>query len=310
MHSTSGLKIVFFGTPEFAAYILRRLVEQGEQVVGVVTTPDKPQGRGMKLKGSAVKEAAEQYGIPVLTPAKHKDPQFINALRGFNADVFVVVAYKILPKEVFEIPRLGAFNIHASLLPKYRGAAPINWAIIRGERETGISTFLLQEKVDTGKMFLERAIPIGENETAGELHDRLMVLGAELALETLNGLAAGTLHPQAQPEALATDAPKIFPKDCIINFDRPAKDVHNFVRGLSPYPGATTTHDGLRLKILRTRVANGEQRRLQPGEFDIQRPSERIFVGTLDSPLEILELQREGKRAMSASEFVRGIQRV
>ncbi len=304
---TSGLRIVFFGTPEFAAFILRELVRNGEHLASAVTTPDKPQGRGKKIKPSAVKEAATELGIPVLTPEKHHDPQFLDALRELNADVFVVVAYKILPEEVFSIPRLGSFNIHASLLPKYRGAAPINWAIIRGEKETGITTFLLDEKVDTGQMLLQKSIPIGPDETAGELHDRLMVLGAEAALETLRGLANGTLHPAPQPSAGATTAPKLFPKDCEIDFHKSAQDVHNFIRGLSEHPGAKTTALGMRLKLLRSRIPADRPLTFQTGEFRFEHGTGRIFVGVEDGAIEITELQREGKRAMNASDFVRGV---
>lgn len=303
---SSGLRSIFFGTPEFAADILRDLFQNGDQIIAVVTTPDKPQGRGMVLHGSAVKEAAMELGIPVLTPNKHRDPEFLEKLRVLNADIFIVVAYKILPKEVFTIPRLGAFNIHASLLPKYRGAAPINWAIIRGEQETGITTFLLNEKVDTGKILLAKSIPIGSDETAGELHDRLMVLGAEVALNTLQGLASGTLHPTDQPSNLATTAPKIFAKDCVINFDQPREIVHNFIRGLSPYPGAVTELHDHRLKLLRSHITADASAILASGKFQISSDSKRLFIGTATEALEVLELQREGKRAMSTEEFLRG----
>jgi len=303
---TSGLRIVFFGTPEFAAFILRELVQNGENIVGIVTTPEKPQGRGRKVKASAVQQVASELGILVWTPEHHRDPAFLKELAERNADVFIVVAYKILPKEVFEIPRLGAFNIHASLLPKYRGAAPINWAIIRGECETGITTFLLDEKVDTGKKLLARSIPIGPNETAGELHDRLMVLGAEVALETVRGLAAGSLHPEPQPNEGATTAPKLFPKDCEIDFHRPAREVHNFIRGLSPHPGAVAMVRDVRLKILRSALRSEGPPKLPAGTFRISDDTTRLFAGTIDDTIEILELQREGKRAMTAEEFLRG----
>ncbi len=302
----SALRIVFFGTPEFAAHILRDLVQNGEQIIATITTPDKPQGRGMILHPSAVKVAAMELGIPVLTPEKHRDPEFLENLKKLNADIFSIVAYKILPKEVFTIPRLGAFNIHASLLPKYRGAAPINWAIIRGERETGITTFLLEEKVDTGKILLAKSIPIDSNETAGELHDSLMVLGAETALETLHGLASGTLHPTVQPSNLATTAPKIFPKDCIVNFNEPREKVHDFIRGLSPYPAAVFELSGHRLKLLRSQIPKMAPAGMTPGEAQISLDHKRLFIGTATEALEILEIQREGKRGMSAEEFLRG----
>jgi methionyl-tRNA formyltransferase len=305
MASPSGLRIVFFGTPEFAAYILRYLAGQGEQILAVVTIPDKPQGRGLKTRSSAVKETAEELGLPVLTPAKHRDPAFIDALKQFGADVYVVVAYKILPPEVFTLPQLGAFNVHASLLPKYRGAAPINWSIIRGEQETGITTFLLDEHVDTGKMLLAKRTVIGPNETAGELHDKLMVIGAEAAEETLRGLRSGNLKPISQPEGEGTTAPKIYPQDCIIDFHQSAEDTHNFIRGLSPHPGAVTTlATGTKLKILRSKIPPDHFQNSNVGE--LFNDGKRLFVGTESGALELLELQREGKRAMSAEEFLRG----
>ena len=303
---SSGLRIVYFGTPEFAAYILRYLKEHGENIVGVVTTPDKPQGRGQKVKSSAVKETATSFGIPVLTPTKHRDPDFLQALAAWNADIFVVVAYKILPKEVFSLPRLGSFNVHASLLPKYRGAAPINWAIIRGEERTGVTTFLLDDKIDTGNTLIARSIGIAPDETAGELHDRLMDLGAETALESLRGLADGSVRAVPQPVSGATTAPKIFPANCVINFTPEARDVHNFIRGMSPHPGATVIHREIKLKLLRSRISSESEATLSAGKFKMSSDGRSILVGTGSTPLEILELQREGKRAMTAQEFLRG----
>jgi methionyl-tRNA formyltransferase len=219
--------------------------------------------------------------------------------------VYVVVAYKILPKEVFTLPKLGAFNVHASLLPKYRGAAPINWSIIRGEQETGITTFLLDEQVDTGKMLLAKKTVIGINGTAGELHDKLMVIGAEAAEETLRGLASEKLKPISQPDGEATTAPKIYPDDCIIDFHQSAESIHNFIRGLSPHPGAVTTlANGIKLKILRSKIPTDYFQNSNAGE--LFKDNKRLFVGTEKNALEILELQREGKRAMSAEEFLRG----
>jgi methionyl-tRNA formyltransferase len=322
MTSSSGLRIVYFGTPEFAAYILRHLLDNGENVVGVVTVPDKPQGRGQRLGQSAVKQAASEWNIPVLQPSKHRDPEFLGQLASLKADLFVVVAYKILPKEVFGMPSLGTFNVHASLLPKYRGAAPINWAIIRGEKETGVTTFLLDEQVDTGSTLLTKQIEIGPSETAGELHDKLMVLGAEAALETIRGLADGSLASRPQPMDGATTAPKIFPKDCVIDFNRPAEEVHNFIRGLSPSivvedsamlresraaisPGAVVIlPSGVRLKLLRSTLAPDVPQNLMPGTF--LSSHNRLFVGTSTHAIELTELQREGKRAMNSEEFLRG----
>lgn len=306
--SRSDLRVVYFGTPEFAAYILREIIAAGENVVGVVTTPDKPKGRGLHQQSSAVSQVATEFGIPQLKPTKHRDPEFLEALRTLEADVFVVVAYKILPMEVIALPKRGAFNVHASLLPKYRGAAPINWAIMNGETETGITTFLLEQGVDTGKILLQERTHIGPNESAGELHDRLMKIGASVAKKTLLGLADRSLIPTAQSNEQATPAPKIFPKDCAINFNRPALEVHNFIRGLSPYPGATTTIGETRLKILNTQLSSEPPDDVPIGQFIIQEEwhERSLLVRVDDGYLEILDLQREGKRAMSADEFLRG----
>jgi methionyl-tRNA formyltransferase len=300
----TGLRIVYFGTPEFAAYILRTLVQSGEQIVGVVTTPDKPRGRGLRLECSAVSQIATEFGIPILKPVKHRDPGFQQSLRDLDPDIFVVVAYKILPMEVIAIPRLGSFNVHASLLPKYRGAAPINWAMIRGERETGITTFLLEQGVDTGKILLQERTPISPDETAAELHDRLKVLGAHVAIDSLRGIASGSLQPILQSNADATPAPKIFPSDCIIDFNLSAHEIHNFIRGLSPHPGAITTLKDVRLKILRSSFNQWAAPSLNPAKFRIE--GNRLWVGTGNGTLEILEIQREGKRAMPVEEFLRG----
>jgi methionyl-tRNA formyltransferase len=298
-------KVLFFGTPEFASHILEHLLENGVNVVGVVTTPDKPQGRGLKVRSSAVKQIADGRGIPAVTPLKLRDPELPGQLAAFGADIFCVVAYKILPREIFALPRLGSFNIHASLLPKYRGAAPINWAIIRGEKETGITTFLLDDKVDTGSMLLQARCDIGPNETASELHDKLMVIGADLGLRTIRGMSEGSISPKPQADTEATSAPKIFPPDCMIDFLKPPERVHDFIRGLSTYPGATTVSPmGAKLKILRTMIAESEPH-LPAGEYQVL-DNKRLLVGTLTAPLEILQLQREGKNAMSAEEFLRG----
>jgi methionyl-tRNA formyltransferase len=296
-------RVLFFGTPEFASHILEHLIANDVNVVGAVTTPDKPQGRGLRMMSSAVKQVAESHHIPVVTPAKLRDPDLPALLAEFEADIFCVVAYKILPREIFTLPKLGSFNIHASLLPKYRGAAPINWAIIRGESATGITIFLLDDKVDTGNMLMRASVDIGSNETASELHDKLMMLGADLGLKTIRGLAEGSLTPQPQSNEEATTAPKIFPADCVIDFAQPGEQVHNFIRGLSSYPGATTTlSNGTKLKILRTQLT--DELSLAPSGW--KASGDRLFVGTLTAPVEVLELQREGKRAMTTEEFLRG----
>lgn len=302
----SGLKIVFFGTPQFAAYILEYLVAHGENIVCVVTTSEKEQGRGLKTRPAVLQEKAVELGIPFLAPKKVRDPEFIEQLRTFGADCFCVVAYKILPKEIYAMPKLGTFNVHTSLLPKYRGAAPMHRAIINGERETGITTFLLDEQIDTGGILLQEKIPITENETVGELHDELMHLGAKLALGTLRGLSNGSLHPQMQNTADATPAPKIFPEDCIIDFNRTAEQVHNQIRGLSPSPGAVTIFpSGERMKIYRTVIEHSDWK-LPSSEFGSSIDKRKLYIGTATLPIEILELQREGKKKMSAEEFLRG----
>jgi methionyl-tRNA formyltransferase len=308
MSQASGLRIVYFGTPEFAAHILRSLIESGENIVGVVTTPDKPKGRGLHEQSSAVSQVASEFNIPQVKPTKHRDPEFLKQLRALDADLYVVVAYKILPLEVISIPRLGAFNVHASLLPKYRGAAPLNWAIMNGETETGITTFLLEQGIDTGNILLQERTYIGPNETAGELHDRLMAIGARVAKQTIVGLADGTLQPKPQSNAEATPAPKIFPADCVIDFNKPALEVHNFIRGLSPYPGATTKIGDVRLKILSTQISSEPEDDTPIGTFRIEEAfKERSLLARVaDGYIEILDLQREGKRAMKTDEFLRG----
>lgn len=301
-----NLRIIFFGTPEFAAHILEEIVKAGKQVVAVVTTPPKEQGRGLKTRPSVIHETAEKLSIPVLVPTKLKDLEFVNQLSQYDADIFCIVAYKILPKEVYTLPRLGAFNIHTSLLPKYRGAAPMHRAIMNGETRTGITTFLLGERVDTGSILLQESVDIGENETVGELHDTLMHLGAKLALQTIDGLAAGTLVPKPQSDEEATPAPKIFQEDCEIRFDRAAAHVHNQIRGLSPHPAAfTTLPNGERLKVYRSHIAPMEHQ-LQPGVWHVTNDDKRLFVGTATTPIEILEVQREGKKRMTTEEFLRG----
>jgi methionyl-tRNA formyltransferase len=303
----SGLRIVFFGTPAFAAYILGYLYSAGENIVAVVTTPEKQQGRGLKTHPMVMQEQAQKLGISVLTPEKLLDEKFLNELRSCNADCFCVVAYKILPREVFTMPKYGTFNIHTSLLPKYRGAAPMNWAIMNGEKETGVTTFLLDKKVDTGNILMQASVPIGEDETVGDLHDTLMQLGATLALDTIRGLARGTLAPRSQADEEATPAPKIFPKDCIIDFSKSAQEVHNKIRGLSPHPGAVyLLRNGERVKIYRSRIVREIPMNLSPGERTTSADNKHLYIGTLTDTIEILELQREGRKRMNADEFLRG----
>ncbi|MCA0238062.1 MAG: methionyl-tRNA formyltransferase [Bacteroidetes bacterium] len=297
------MRIVYLGTPEFAVAPLRVLLENGYQVVGVVTAPDKPGGR-MGLQVSAVKKFALDHGLPVLQPEKLKNPDFLEQLRAWKADLQIVVAFRMLPEIVWNMPPMGTMNLHGSLLPKYRGAAPINWAVINGEQETGLTTFLLKHEIDTGDLLFQERIAIGENETAGELHDRMMEAGAGLVLKSVQALENKTVVPFPQEETEATHAPKIFTETCKIDFQKPLQTVHNFVRGLSPYPGAWTELDGKTLKILRAQKTNGAPS-VPPGTF-ISDGKNHLRVSTSDGFLDILELQMEGKRRMGVKEFLNG----
>ncbi len=296
------------GTPEFAVPSLQTLVSSNRNVVAVVTAPDKPRGRGQQVSATPVKEFALRHSIPVLQPDALNDPRFAADIASINPDLMVVVAFRILPKEVFSIPRLGTFNLHASLLPRYRGAAPINWAIINGERETGVTTFFLREKVDTGNIILQRTCPIGEDMNAGELHDLLSGIGSEAVLETVRLIETGNIHPVEQNDALASPAPKLFKDSCRIRWNQSADSIHNVVRGLSPHPAAWTMHQKTAIKIYRTRRVLDEVSGVPHGESAgaIIVAENRLFVTTADHVIEVLELQQEGKKRMSAGEFLRG----
>lgn len=297
------MRIVFMGTPEFSIPSLRILLENNYDITAVVTAPDKPAGRGLKIKQSPVKEYASSKNLYILQPKQLKDEDFISELKNMNAEVFVVVAFKILPPEVFKIPKYGAFNLHASLLPKYRGAAPINWAIINGEKETGVTTFFLEKTVDTGNIILQARTPIGPNETAGELHDKLSEIGAEIVLHTIRLIETGKVKVQMQDETLASPAPKIFKEQCRINWCSGSQDVHNFIRGLSPHPAAFTFHNNTMLKIYRSQMISDVKGKT-PGE--ILEVNRKLIVSTLDGAIEIKEIQQEGKKKLSAEEFLRG----
>lgn len=298
----SDLRLVFMGTPDFAVPSLDALVDAGYRPSAVVTVPDRKKGRGQVVQASAVKRAAERHGLPVLQPERLDDPAFIAELERIAPEVIAVVAFQILPPEVYRIASKGAFNLHASLLPQYRGAAPINRAIMAGELETGVTTFFLEETVDTGDTVLMRRLGIGPDETAGELHDRLAELGAEVVVETVQHIEAGTVDTREQDESRASRAPKIFKEDAEIRWDRDAEEVHNHVRGLSPYPAAWTMHGDTMLKIYRTCVAKGMG---EPGEV-IEAEGECLKVACGEGAVEVLELQREGRARMSAEEFLRG----
>jgi methionyl-tRNA formyltransferase len=303
--NSSATRIVFMGTPEFAVPSLDILITNGYPIPAVVTAPDKPRGRGQTLTPTPIKEHAAKAGIAVLQPDQLDEPGFIARLKDIAPDLIVVVAFRILPRDVYAVARLAAFNLHASLLPKYRGAAPINWAIMNGEKETGVTTFLLEEKVDTGGMVLQRSIPIGPDDDAGMIHDRLSALGAEVVLETVRRIEEGKVEIIRQDNALASRAPKIFKDDCRIQWNRPASRVHDFIRGLSPYPAAFTEHNGRILKIYRTSMVNRPAPGA-PGEIEID--GETITIATADNGLRLVELQQEGRRRMTAAEFLRGYQ--
>ena len=321
-------RLVFMGTPEFAVASLDALVKAGYTIVGVITAPDKPAGRGMKLQESAVKKYAVEKGLRILQPEKLKNPQFLDELKSLNADLQVVVAFRMLPEVVWNMPPLGTINVHGSLLPQYRGAAPINWVLINGEKETGVTTFKLQHEIDTGNILLQDRIPVGEDETAGELHDRMKELGASLLVRTVKGLLDRTLveRPQSamsnrqlpigneqraeeknEPSASHSPlkhAPKIFTETCKIDWNKPVADVHNLIRGLSPYPGAFTTFEGKMLKIYRSRKETG-QPSLPAGKYETDRKTFLQFACP-DGYISVLELQLEGKKKMSVEEFLRG----
>ncbi len=296
------MRIVFMGTPAFAVPSLERLVEHGYRPVAVVTGPDRPRGRGRKPTPTPVKEAALRLGIDrLLQPESVKDPAFADEIAALAPDVLVVVAFKILPPAVYTQARLGAFNLHGSLLPRYRGAAPIHRAVMAGETETGVTTFFLQQQVDTGAMILQRPMAIGPDETAGEVHDRMMHLGADAVLETVRRIEAGAAVAQPQDDTLATPAPKIFPEDARIPWARPAGAVHNHVRGLSPHPGAWTCHGETLLKVYRTRQAAGAG---TPGT--VLEAGPRLLVACGEGAVEVLELQQEGRRRLKAAAFLNG----
>lgn len=293
------------GTPDFAVPSLEILVKNGYEVVAVITSTDKMGGRGgNQVLESAVKKAADRFGLRVLQPKNLKSPEFIATLEELQPDLQIVVAFRMLPEVVWSLPKIGTFNLHGSLLPKYRGAAPINWAIIEGEQETGVTTFFLRHEIDTGDILLQRKLPIGENETAGEVHDRMMELGAEAVLETVRMIESGDYTPQAQDTAEATKAPKIFHETCQIDFAQSTEKVHNFIRGLSPYPAAWTMLDDKVLKILRT-----EKELVQPGHAPgtlLTDHRKWLKYATLDGYVQVTELQLEGRKRMDVAAFLNG----
>lgn len=307
------LRIVYMGTPDFAVESLRRLVEGGYHVVAVITMPDKPAGRGHKIQYSPVKEYALAQGLKLLQPEKLKDESFIEELRALQADLQIVVAFRMLPEVVWNMPRLGTFNLHASLLPQYRGAAPLNWAIINGDTETGITTFFLKHEIDTGEIIQQKRIPILPEDNVGTIHDKLMVMGADMVVETVDAIIAGTISPIDQ-ESIATEeplrpAPKIFKETCHIDWNKPCNEIHNLVRGLSPYPAAWcewVSPDGNRLgvKIFRT-SALPETGTSIPGSIRTDGKN-FIEIACADGYVRIEELQLAGKKRMATADLLRG----
>ena len=303
------LRIVFFGTPEFAVESLDAIVRNGFNVVGVVTMPDKIAGRGHKLYQSDVKRYAVEHGLNVLQPEKLKSPDFLESLQALQADLFIVIAFRMLPREVWQMPRLGTFNLHASLLPKYRGAAPINRAVMNGDTETGVTTFFLKHEIDTGDMIMQRKIEIRPEDNVGDVHDKLMHLGAGMVVETVDAIIDGTLTTTPQPEGDFTPAPKIFKEDCRIDWNLSSTGIHNHVRGLSPYPAAWTviTEESgrpLECKIFETRLTDDTCEGIAAGS--IRKDGKRLLAATSDKWLEIVSLQPAGKKRMDAAAFLLG----
>ena len=300
------MKTLFMGTPEFAVPSLTSIYESGHEVVGVVTAQDKPVGRGLKIKPSPVKQKALKFNLPLFQPIDLEDPEFIQGIQELNPDFFVVVAFRILPPEVFELPPKGTINLHSSLLPKYRGAAPINWAIINGEKETGVTTIMIQQKVDAGDIILQKEVQIGEDETAGELHDKLANLGAELLLESLNLIATGNAFPKIQTGDV-TKAPKLTKELGLINWQTPNQQIRNLIRGLNPYPGAYTFLNGKLLKLFRAQLIKNSSTSNPPGEIVSVDPKNGLIeIATGLGNLQVTELQPGGKRRMTAAEYLKG----
>jgi methionyl-tRNA formyltransferase len=298
-------RIVFMGTPEFAVASLDAIVQAGYPVAAVITAPDKPAGRGMQLSVSAVKKYALEKGLKILQPEKLKNPQFLEELQSLQADLQIVVAFRMLPELVWNMPPMGTVNLHGSLLPQYRGAAPINWAVINGEKQTGVTTFKLQHDIDTGNILLQESFPIGEQETAGEVHDRMKEIGARLVVKTIEGLVEDTLEEKPQPSnAELRHAPKIFTDTCRIDWNKPVTDIYNLIRGLSPFPTAFTQLDGKLLKIYRAEkeITNTAH---APGEFDTDKKSCLRFAAA-DGYIHVKEIQLEGKKKMPVEDFLRG----
>ncbi len=301
------MKIVFMGTPDFATGVLRAILQSSHRVVGVITAPDKPSGRGRKLNSSSVKTFAIDQGLPVLQPKNLKDPIFLEELRALEADIQVVVAFRMLPKQVWQMPKLGTFNLHASLLPDYRGAAPINWAIINGETKSGVTTFFIDDKIDTGAIIDQTVMPIGPEETLGELHDRMMISGAKLVIETLDNIENKSYTLKEQDKENPKMAPKLNPENCKIDWNQSGVKIFNKVRGLNPYPAAWTTiqseNQEIKAKIYRVSF--------QPHHHDksigtLEQTKKELFVYCLDGKIKIESIKIAGKKLMDVQSLLNG----
>ena len=303
------MKLVFFGTPDFAVPTLDALHDSSHEILGVVTSPDKKSGRGLKIKSSIIKKNAEKYGFPVYQPESTRNKQLYSILKEINPDIYVVVAYKILPESILNIPHRGAVNLHASLLPKYRGAAPVNHAILNGETETGLTTFLIQKKVDTGDLLLQQSLPIDNSITTGETLSKLSFLGADLVIKTLDALVKNTIKPIKQDGTKATFAPKINVQDCKINWSNPALMIHNKIRAFSPKPGAFTFYNNKRVKLFgSTILTESGLNKLLPGQIEY---SNSIFmVGTGTQPIQLTNIQIEGKKTLPVDQFILGFPKI
>ena len=319
------MRVVFMGTPEFAVATLDRIISEGHDVAAVVTTPDKPAGRGQQLKCSDVKQYALEHHLPVLQPVRLRDDEFVAQLRALQADVFVVVAFRMLPTEVYTLPPKGTFNVHASLLPQYRGAAPIQWAIINGEKKSGVTTFFLDEHTDTGAIIRQTEVEITTDDTGGTLHDKLMEAGADIAVQTLRDIEAGNIHPVPQPSATELKpAPKIFKDDMLLHWDDTAENLYNKIRGLSPYPGAFTrlhtlgdadtssareknTTREVILKVFKASVSDSKSMS-KPGTMRVEN-SKKLMISTKNSEISLEIVQIEGKKRMNIEDFLAGFRK-
>lgn len=296
------MNIIFMGTPDFAIPSLEKIFNSGHKLLAVVTAPDKERGRGQNVSFTPVKEFALKNYIPLLQPERLKDDNFVKSLKELAPDLFVIVAFRILPREVFSIPAKGSFNLHASLLPKYRGAAPIQWSIINGDKETGVTTFALEDKVDTGNIFIQKKIEILDKDNFGTVHDKLSIIGAELVIETIDLINSDNFTLQDQDVTLASPAPKINKENGLIDWHKPAFNINNLIRGLSPYPGAYFYFKDKLIKIYNASV--NKEKVLKPGE--ILSSKEELIIGCGKYSLNVLELQLEGRKKLSVSEFLRG----